>query len=116
MTAKKLDVWKTPTARAKLKEIYKYSCKKWGKNTAKKYMAALEKTIESVAAGTRHTTINPNFSTRFPYCACRRHYIFFEYQNDKLIVVTIFHIMQSVEDRLAEKMPDMQQEINKIED
>ena len=116
MTAQKFEVWKTPTASAKLKKIYTCSCKKWNKNTAKNYMAAIEKTIKSVAASIKHTTINPNFSTRFPYCTSGRHYIFFEYQNDKLIVVTIFHKLQSVKDRLAEEMPAMQQEIDKIED
>ena len=116
MTAQKLTVWKTPTARAKLKEIYTYSYNKWGKNTARDYMADLEKSIKSVAAGTKHPKINPNFSTRYPYCSCKHHYIFFEYQDDKLIVVTIFHKLQSVENRLAEEMPAMQQEINKVDD
>jgi plasmid stabilization system protein ParE len=113
MRPQKLKVWKTPAAHAKLKEIYTYSCKKWGKKTAQNYMTALDKTIESVAAGTKHTKINPSFNTRFSYCVYKRHYLFFEYRGDKLIIATIFHTMQSIEDRMVEEIPVIQQEIDK---
>lgn len=114
MTPQKLEIWKTPTAHQKLRGIYIYSLKNWGKNTARNYMAALEKTMESMAAGTKHTKINPDFSTRFSYCTYKRHHLFFEYQGDKLILATIFHTMQSVNDRMEDETLKIQQEIDEI--
>lgn len=113
MTTKKPDLWKTPTARTKLKEIYAYSYKEWGKTAAKKYMSTLEETMQSVVNGTKHTRINPNFSTRFSYCTSQRHHIFFEYKDNKLIVATIFHSAMSVKERMAKKIPAIKREIDK---
>ncbi len=114
MTTNKLAVLKTPTARAKLKEIYVYSRHKWGKGQAQKYLAMLEKTIESVAAGETPTKKRPEFSTRFSYCTAGRHYIFFEFQENKCIVATIFHTAMHVKERMREEMPTIEREIDKI--
>lgn len=114
MPIKKLSLWKTPTAQTKLEEIYRYSLKKWGKNTATKYLTELEKVMEAVASGTKHTIINPDFSTRFPYCTVNRHHIFFEYKEDKLIIVTIFHVVMNVEERMEEEMLSIKKETHKL--
>ena len=50
MTAE-VKIWTTPTAHAKIKEIYNYSCDKWNKETAKKYLIGLEEVIKSIAKG-----------------------------------------------------------------
>ena len=100
---KKLSILKTPTAKSKLKEIYHYTRKQWGVEQAKKYMVILDKAIHDVAKGVKQTRINPEFSTRFSYIRAEKHYIFFEYKEDSLIVVTVFHTAQSVKDRLADE-------------
>lgn len=111
---RELAVWKTPTTRAKLKEIYVYSRRKWGKGQAKKYLAMLDITIESVAAGKTRSKKRSEFSTRFSYCTARRHYIFFEFQENKLIVATIFHTAMHVKERMRVEMPTIEREIDKI--
>lgn len=116
MATDKLKVWKTPTAHAKIKNIYAYTRKKWGRSQAHKYISMLEKTIKRVASGKVPIRKNPEFSTRFTYCIAKRHYIFFEHQKDKLIVVTIFHTAMSIKDQIAEEMLVIDHEINKIKD
>ena len=46
-----LPVYKTPTAERKIIEIVRWSVKKWGKKTARGYLANLEKIINLVASG-----------------------------------------------------------------
>ncbi len=116
MSTDRLKVWKTPTARAKLKKIYAYTRKKWDRDQARKYISMLEETIERVAVGEVSIRKNPEFSTRFSCCIAKRHYIFFEHQKDKLIVATIFHTAMSVKDRMAKEMPVISREINEIKD
>ncbi|MCF6343120.1 MAG: type II toxin-antitoxin system RelE/ParE family toxin [Devosiaceae bacterium] len=111
MSSKKLEVWITPTAKIKLKEIYNYSCRKWGKTTAKAYMSSLQATILKVANGEKTTQISPNFSTRFSYCVCKSHYIFFQVEKDRLIVATAFHTQMSVKERLDEEVGVIKNEI-----
>jgi plasmid stabilization system protein ParE len=43
-----LQIFKTPTAEKKIKEIIIFSAQKWGKESAKKYALELEKSIISV--------------------------------------------------------------------
>ncbi len=107
----KIKIWATPTARAKIKEIYNYSCNKWDKRTAKKYLNGLEETIKSVAKGRTTTKINREYSTRFSYCTMKRRYIFFEHQPDNLIVATIFHTSMSIQDRMTEELSAIDREI-----
>jgi len=111
-----IKIWTTPTARAKIRQIYNYSCDRWNEETAKKYLAGLEEVIKSVAKGRTATKINREFSTRFSYCTAKRHYIFFEHQKDKLIVASIFHTSMDVQDRMTEEMTAIDREINAIED
>ena len=100
---KPLDIYKTPTAERKIKEIIKFSAQKWGKETAKKYAFEIERAIKSVAEGKIKTKINKEFSSRFSYYISKRHYIFFEIKKDKLIVVTLFHTVMDIKNRLTEE-------------
>jgi plasmid stabilization system protein ParE len=103
MPKQPLHIYKTPTADRKIKEIIKFSVQKWGKSTAKNYALDLEKTIRSIASGKLKTKINKEFSTRFSYYRVNKHYIFFEIQNDKLIVVTLFHVAMDIQNRLTDE-------------
>lgn len=111
---KQLTVWKTLIAQTKFKEIYIYTRKKWGVKQARAYLAMLDQTIQDVAKGIKPTKINPEYSTRFSYCSARRHYIFFEYQKDKLVVATVFHSAQEVKERMAEEIRFIRREICKF--
>lgn len=116
MNSKKLEIWITPTAKTKLKDIYNYSRNKWGRAAAQKYMLSLETTILKVASNEKPIQINPNFGTRFSYCTCKSHYIFFQVKKDKLIVASIFHSQMSVKERLAEEMPKIGREVREQND
>lgn len=107
-------IFNTPTTEKKIIEIVQYSAKKWGEKTAREYSAQIEKVIESVAAGKTRTKKRSEFSTRFSYCTARRHYIFFEFQENKLIVATIFHTAMHVKERMRVEMPTIEREIDKI--
>ncbi len=111
MISKKYEVLITPTAKAKLKEIYSYSYEKWGEEVAKNYLLAIEETILRVASGKKTTRINPNFSSRFSYCICKSHYIFFQFLENKLVVATIFHTQMSIRERMAEEVGVIRHEI-----
>ena len=104
MSKRFLHIYKTPTAEHKIKEIIKFSTQKWGKETAKKYALELEKTIKLVAEGKIRTRKNNVFSTEFSYYLTKRHYIFFKIQDDKLIVVTLFHVSMNIKKRLIEEV------------
>jgi plasmid stabilization system protein ParE len=113
MPRKSLFIYKTPTAERKIKAIIKWSTKEWNKKTAIKYSMSIEKVIKSVAEGRISTKINPEFSTRFSYYTAKRHYIFFEIQQDKLIVVTIFHTSMNVKKRISEEISRINYEVKK---
>ena len=98
-----LSVYKTPTAERKIIEIARWSVKKWGKKTARSYLASLEKIINLIASGELPCQKNPEFSTRFSYYPARQHYIFFEFQKGKLVVVTIFHTAMHIKERMYEE-------------
>ena len=115
MAKKTLPVYKTPTAERKIIEIIKWSAKKWGKKTARDYVAHIEKVINSVASGNLPCQKNPEFSSRFSYRTAGRHYVFFEHKNDKLIVVTIFHASMQIKDRLREENHFVSREIKNFE-
>ena len=104
MQNKPLQIFKTPTAEKKIKEIIIFSAQKWGKESAKKYALELEKSIISVAEGKIKTKINKKFSTRFCYCRAKKHYIFFEKLENKLIVVALFHVAMDVKNLLDERV------------
>jgi len=112
----RLKVFHTPTARSKLKEIYAYSCKQWGEKTANKYMADIEKVISQAAVEHGGKKRNPEFSTRFTYSLSNRHYVFFEVKGDILIIASLFHVSMNISQRLMTEIPDIQVEINKIND
>ena len=109
-----LPVYKTPIAERKIIEIAQWSVKKWGKKTAREYLANLEKIINLVASGELPCQKNPEFSTRFSYCLAKQHYIFFEFQDDKLIVVTIYHTAMHIKERMYEEKLLIQHEIKNI--
>ena len=101
---KPLLIYKTPTAERKIIEILKWSARKWGKKTAVEYIAHIEKIITLVASGELPYQNNLEFSTRFSYCMSKSHYIFFEIQEDKLIIATIFHTSMHIKERMSEEM------------
>jgi plasmid stabilization system protein ParE len=103
MTTKSLDIYKTPTAERRIKEIIRWSAEKWNKNVAEKYALELEKTIRLVAEGKISTKTNLEYSSRFSYCISKRHYIFFEIHKDKLIVATLFHVAMDIKNRIMEE-------------
>ena len=109
-----LPVYKTPIAERKIIEIARWSVKKWGKKTAREYLANLDKIINLVASGDLPCQKNPEFSTRFSYYLAKQHYIFFEFQDNKLIVVTIFHTAMHIKERMYEEKLLIQHEIKDI--
>ncbi len=111
---KPLSVLRTLTARAKLKEIYRYSLDKWGEKVARKYMADIEAEIKRAARRRGGAKKNQEFSARFTYSRVRRHYIFFDVKQDSLIIATIFHAGMHIKERMHEEMRSIEKEINKI--
>jgi plasmid stabilization system protein ParE len=109
-----LPIYKTPTAERKLIDIAKWSVKKWGKKVAREYMANLEKTINLVASGELPCQENPEFSTRYSYRLSKRHYIFFEFCDDKIIVATIFHTAMHIKERLQDESLSIRHEIGDL--
>lgn len=114
MPEKCLLVYKTPTAERKIIEIIKWSAGKWGKKTAREYINHIEEIINLVASGELPCQKNNEFSTRFSYCVSKSHYIFFDFQDDKLIVATIFHTAMHVKERLSEEISYLHHEIRNI--
>ena len=104
----------TNTAKRKLREIYTYSRQQWGRKAAQKYLALLERDIAQVAEGYAPTRINPAFSRRFPYYTSQKHHIFFEYLEDALIVVTLFHSSMEVKRHLTEEMLTLERDIDQL--
>jgi len=106
-----LKVYKTPTAERKLIEIIKWSLRKWGKETTVKYMDKINHTVNLVASGELPCMNNTEFSERFSYITCQSHYIFFEFKENKLIVVTLFHTAMHIKERINEETFNLKHEI-----
>ncbi len=85
-----LNIRSTLIARAKLKEIYAYSCAHWGEKIAGKYMDDLELAIQQAAHDQGGTNNNPKFSTRFTYTPVRKHFIFFEVKDNSCSLLPCF--------------------------
>jgi len=78
-------------------------------------MTNLNKVIYSVADGSFPCQENPEFSTRFSYYLAKRHYIFFEFHDDKIVVATLFHTAMHIKERMKEENLSINKEINNIE-
>ena len=108
----KRQIFVTPTAERRLKGIIRFSAHKWGEEIARNYALSIQSKIDAVASGELKTKINPDFSDRFSYCLAKRHYIFFELKEEKLIVVTLFHTAMSVKKRMEEESFLLREEVN----
>lgn len=111
MQKKALPIYKTAVAEKKLIEIAKWSAKKWGQKVALHYLEQFNKAINLVALGLLPTKKNKELSTRFSYCLVGQHYIFFEIQQDKLIIATLFHTAMHVKERFKEERMELSQEL-----
>ncbi len=112
--AKLLKVRRTLIASAKLEEIYEYSCDHWGETVAEKYLMDIEAVIQQAAFDRGGLKRNPKYSTRFTYSPARRHLVFFDVKKDTLFLVTVFHGVMDIKERLAEEMAIIQREIDEI--
>jgi len=52
-------------------------------------------------------------SDRFTFCLAQQHYIFFEIQQDKLIIATLFHTAMAIKERITEEQSGLGQEIKR---
>ena len=114
MVNKPLPIVKTPTAEKKIIEIAKWSAKKWGKKTARDYLANIERIINLVTSRLLPTQKNSEFSDRLTFCLVQQHYIFFEIRKDKLIIATLFHTAMAIKDRISREQLGLGQEIKNI--
>lgn len=110
--AKPLKVRRTRIARAKIKEIYAYSINQWGEAVADKYIGHIENIIQQAAKDRGGLKRKSEYSKRFTYSPARQHLVFFDVKEDTLFVVTVFHAVMNIKDRMAEEMADIHREIN----
>lgn len=105
MVANRLKIIKTDSFTKNLRNIFNYSFAKWGKEITRNYFLEIDKAIIDVSNGIKLTRKNPEFSTKYTYIVCKRHYIFFEFKDDTLIVVNILHDAMSVAQNLKKSKP-----------
>ncbi|MGR3178194.1 MAG: type II toxin-antitoxin system RelE/ParE family toxin [Candidatus Anammoxibacter sp.] len=109
--SKPLKIQRTLIARAKLEEIYEYSCEQWSIPVARKYLIDIENAIQQAANDKGGLKRNTLWSKRFTYTPVRKHLVFFDVKKDTLFVATLFHGVMDIKNRLAEEMAIIQREI-----
>lgn len=87
-------------AKTSLKSIFKYSARKWGIQTAKRYTGDINKAIKAIANDELILKKNPEFSSKYEYYTINSHYIFCEISLKGVLIVDILHTRMNIADKL----------------
>lgn len=95
----------TIPAQEDLKEIARYTVRKWGKNQSLQYAALLEKRFREIAARTAYCR---SFSDRLPHVLvsrCEHHYIFYLHPEGKSpCIIAVLHENMDMLARLKNRL------------
>ncbi|WP_417845176.1 type II toxin-antitoxin system RelE/ParE family toxin [Thalassospira sp.] len=95
----------TTAAEADLRDIIRYTGKKWGAAQVRRYMGRLEQAIVGLAAGQGAFKEMRDLFPGLRMVRCERHYIFcLSRENEPALVVAIFHERMDLMTRLADRM------------
>ena len=86
---KRLDL--TEIARADLASIRRYSIRKWGRELTIEYMDALRDRMKGIVRGTVIARSRDDLRPGIQTAASGRHYIFFESDETRVMVVRVLH-------------------------
>ena len=93
-----------PAARARIKEIRRYTKKLWGKEQANHYIRGLGKAIHQLA-GQRNLwrPVEDEVLQGVFFIRCEHHYIFFrEFKNHDIAIISVLHKSMDIPSRLKE--------------
>lgn len=95
----------TDAADADLRDIVRYTRKKWGASQVRRYVDDLERGIASLAAGEgRYKTLDTLYP-KLRMVRCEHHYVFCLPCDDApALVIAIFHERMDLMARLAERL------------
>ncbi len=97
----------TSSAEADLKEIARYTKKKWGKEQARIYGEALEKGFADIAHGyVASRVISERYAEVF-FTRCEHHYIFYLRPEGKIpLIIAVLHERMDFLVRLKERLEE----------
>ena len=71
--------------------IANYTIDEWGKDQCKKYQNLLKKRIQSLIVYPEQGRKHEDLHSRFKYVIEEKHYIFYEIQNENIVILRIVH-------------------------
>jgi plasmid stabilization system protein ParE len=94
-----------PDARADLREITRYSRKRWGKARGRAYTDALKRCIENLAKGIGFYKDLSEISPHLRMVLCQHHYVFvLPRENAPAVVLAILHERMDIIARLKARL------------
>ena len=96
----------TPSAKADIRSIWRYTVETWGEAQADRYIQALDAKFDEIAEGTARSR---TFSPRYPQVRvlrCEHHYIFYlVLEGQRPRILAVLHERMNLLARLRERLP-----------
>jgi toxin ParE1/3/4 len=99
-----------------IQEIYDYSLKKWGKDTALKYIRTIEDALSLLKGNHGLLRINTKISSKFVAYHVQRHCLICDLIDGHIVVLTVKHHSMDLLERLKKLEPTLDNEAKILRD
>lgn len=110
-TVVKASVELTERALADVREIERYSVEKWGRTTANQYLDDIAAAFDRFIENPEILSLEPNFAPGLYFYRVRKHVLVCDYNEPRVVVLTILHTSMDLPARLAELEPRLIAEV-----
>lgn len=110
-TVVKASVELTERALADVREIERYSVEKWGRTTANQYLDDIAAAFDRFIENSEILSLEPNFAPGLYFYRVRKHVLVCDYNEPRVVVLTILHTSMDLPARLAELEPRLIAEV-----
>ena len=100
-----MNVIKTNLAIERVKEIYKYSVRNFGRDVADQYIDDLTKAEDKLVQNPFLGRIRPEFSLQYRILSVRNHYIAYQIIEQEIFILTIEHHSRDIPGMLDDLAP-----------
>jgi toxin ParE1/3/4 len=106
----------TQRSLADLREIERYSVKKWGRSTADKYLDEIAAALDRLRDHPEILRLEPDFAPGLYFYRVKKHVLVCDFQAQTVIVLTVIHTSMDVPARLLELEPQLVAEAQFLHD
>lgn len=101
----------TERALSDLREIDRYSVKKWDRKTADRYLDSVELALDRLQTNPELLCQEPELAGGFYFYRLQKHLLICDYEEDIVTILTVVHTSMDIPTRLAELAPQLAEEV-----